>query len=97
MVGKTIRIMIPTAEPKVVEKTVAPRVSDLNHKVLGFLDNGWWSFGIVLRRFEELASARYKLAGVVKKKNPVASSGALAEVINELTTKCDVVVNGLAN
>lgn len=96
-----ILVLDPTAKASVPEQEMAPRVADLNGKIIGFLENNKPNADIFLKRVEELLSQRFKLAGTMyrrKQRGPTSTtSGASEELIKELVEKCDAVVNGIGD
>ncbi len=65
--------------------------------VIGFVDNGWWSLGKVLTRFEDLFQTQAHTSKIIWKKKPDASNSAPKEVFDELSSRADAVVVGLGN
>ena len=96
-----IEVLDPTAKTMTVELEIAPRVSDLNGKVLGLLSNGKPNFAIFLSRVEELLGQRFEFAEVVRIDKAVVGSGVAAalpvDAMGEFAAKCDVVVNGMCD
>lgn len=95
-----LRVLEPVSPPrqaKAVTKPLAPRVGDLNGKVLGFLSNMWPSVPYTFERFQALARERYKVPGVVYQERALTSAPAPAEMINELATKSDLVFVALGH
>lgn len=91
-----LRMLDPVAEVRVAD--VRPSVAgSLDGKVVGFIDNGWWSLGKVLGRFEELLYSDVHASKVVWHKKPDASHSAPPEVMDELANRCDAMIVGLGN
>lgn len=97
MAGKTISVLNPTAKATTGQREMAMRPPQLDGKVIGFLWNMKPNGDILLDRLAELLSQRFRLAQVLKRDKPLASSGAPGEVLNELSTKCDVIVNAIGD
>ena len=99
--ARTIFVYDPTAKANVPEQEMAPRVGDLNGKVLGLLDNSKPNFDLFLDRVQEQLSKRYKLAGIIRKRKATHSEspgrGAAESTIEELVSKADVVINGMGD
>lgn len=93
---KMLQILDPTAQADEEEIALAPAVGDLNGKVIGFLDNGWWSLKVALTELEKLLNEKYHPAEIVWRKKP-GSQAAPEDIINELVAKCDMVICGLGN
>jgi hypothetical protein len=94
MVPNIIAVLDPTAKSKVKEIPTAPRVNDLNGKVVGFLWNKKANGDLLLLRIKEQLSERFKLAGT--NWHQKSSSGVPADrfIIEELVRTADVVING---
>ena len=101
MVTKVIEVLNPTARAVTVEQEIAPRVDDLNGKVIGLLNNGKPNFTIFLSRVEELLSQRFKFAEVVHVDKAIAGSGVAAPLpadeMEKFAAKVEVVVNGMCD
>ncbi|MFH1485014.1 MAG: hypothetical protein ABIH46_03000 [Chloroflexota bacterium] len=91
-----VRILDPTAEFDEKEVALAVPVGGLNGKVIGFIDNGWWSLKVALKELEQLLNKKYEPAEIIWKIKP-GSQPAPNEVIEELANKCDFVICGLGN
>lgn len=96
MAVKMVQILDPTAEAEEEEIALAPPVGDLKGKVIGFIDNGWWSLKVALKTLEELLNKEYKPAEIIWRTKS-GSKPAPDEVIDELAKKCDLVICGLGN
>lgn len=95
MTGKIIDMLVPTAEIRKKEEGLAPRVNDLDNKVIGILDNNWDSYLPFVERVEELLSERYKSSRIIRRTKLEKVLGAPADLIDELATSCQVIINGL--
>ncbi len=93
MTTKIINVLDPTAKVIGIEAKIAPRVSDLNGKVIGFLDNAKPNASVFLARVEELLSQRYKFAKVIR----VRKSSNPTDLAEKLSAKFDAVVNGVGD
>lgn len=92
---EVIQILDPRGEPGTTKLRLAPRVRDLNGKVIGLLDNDWWSFGVALERMQELLKANWQVADLIRagRKHGLPPP----ELLQDLSARCDVVINGLGN
>lgn len=97
MPRRMLRMLDPVAEVRVEDTRPTIVAGDIGGKVIGFIDNGWWSLGKVLGRFEELFSTQAHASQVLWKKKPDASHSAPEEIFAELAARCDAVVVGLGN
>lgn len=103
MSGSTILIRDPIGKPKARElKKLADRPEDLRGLTVGLLCNSPWSFDVVMQRFKELLKERCGAGDVIfMKEGGLGKSGkatagrADPSVIEELASKCNVVINGL--
>ncbi len=99
MAARIVELLDPTARAVISEAQIAPRVTDLNGKVIGFLDNAKANADIVLARVEELLSYRFKFADIVHASKGTMG-GAFAyptDLSEKLSARCDVVVNGVGD
>ena len=99
MAAKIIEVLDPTAKAVSVELEIAPRIHDLNGKVIGFLDNGKPNFDIFLARVEELLCQRFKFAEIVhaNKRGIGTAVSFPVDQMEEFAAKCDAVVNGMCD
>ncbi len=95
MTGKIIEMLVPTVEARKGQGGLAPRVNDLDNKVIGFTDNRWETYIPFLKRIEELLSERYRSSRIVRKTKMTKSDRAPVNMIDELATSCQVIINGL--
>jgi len=92
MVTKTITVLDPTSTHGGKEISTAPRVNDLNNKVVGFLWNTKPNGDLLLLRIIERLSQRFRLAGTNWHQKPGASVPADAAIIEELAQTSDLVI-----
>ena len=99
MVTKTITVLDPTAKPRASVMPIAPRVHDLNGKVVGFLWNGKPNGDILLLRIKEQLSQRFHFAGTSwqQKAGATVSADAVAPIIDELTRTSELVINAISD
>lgn len=97
MPTRMLRMLDPVAEVRVQDSRPITLAGKLDGKVIGFIDNGWWSLGKILGTFEELFASQARAGQVLWKKKPDASHAAPKELMDELTSRCDAVVVGLGN
>ena len=88
-----ITVLDPTGRAVSKEFRRAPRLADLNRKVLGLLWNGKPNGDILLRRIQESLADRFNLSGVIWRKKPAVDVPA-KEILRELALEADVVING---
>ena len=92
----TVMLYDPTAPRREAEDApgTAKTLSGLAGKVIGFIDNAKPNFGLLADDLGELLRTKYGVARVVKVRKPSASVPATPEVIEALSTECDVVITG---
>ena len=91
----TIRLYDPTAEPRVVEARLAPRLASLAGKRVGILDNGKANAGVLMLAVANVLQERYGAGEIVKRNKPVA--GPPAPEILEALSHCDLALVGSAD
>lgn len=92
-----ITLLDPIAPNNPSEKYLAPRLDDLNGKVMGLLNISKNGSDIFLDRVEELMRENFDLADVVRVTKPTFARPAPQDLITELADRCDFVVEGLAD
>jgi hypothetical protein len=97
MERKTIAVLDPTAKPKHQIIPIAGRVSDLKGKVLGFLWNEKPNGDILLERIKEKLSQKFNLSDPIWHAKDTASRPATLAVLNDLTSRADLVINAIAD
>ena len=95
--AKTIAVLDPTAKSKVKEIPMAPRVHDLNGKMVGFLWNSKPNGDFLLLRIKEQLSQRFRLAGTNWHEKAAAERSASDTTIEELARTSDVVIHAVAD
>lgn len=91
----TIRLYDPTAEPRAVDATPAPRLQSLTGKRIGILDNGKANAGTLMLAVARVLQERYGAGEIVKRDKPVA--GPPAPEILEALSHCDLALVGSAD
>jgi hypothetical protein len=90
-----IRLYDPTAEPRVIDVRLAPRLSGLVGKRVGILDNGKANAGTLMLAVAKVLQERYGVGDVVKREKPVAGPPK-PEVLDALA-QCDFALVGSAD
>ena len=90
-------VLDPTDEASPVEKKLASPVPNLDGKVVGFLDISKPKGDIFLKRLEELLTQRYRVAEVIHRRKPTYTRPAPEDLREELSKRCDVIVEALAD
>jgi hypothetical protein len=86
-------VLDPTAQPVSARAELAPRLTDLNGRTVGFLDNGKPNSG----RFLELLGGSTTVAATVVRRKPSIGRLAPPGLIDELAGRCDLVVTGVGD
>ncbi len=73
----------------------APRLSSLEGKVLGLLDNSKEKADVFLMTMAERLGERFQVAKVMHRRKPTYSRVAPTSVIAELSASCDVVITAM--
>jgi hypothetical protein len=92
---RRITLFDPTAEPKSLGVTLAPRLVDLKGKRAGILDNGKANAGVLMVAIAERLQALHGVAEIVKREKPVAGPPS-PQVVADLA-ECDFVLAGSAD
>jgi hypothetical protein len=90
-------VLDPTDETSPLEKKLASAVPDLQGKVVGFLDISKPKGDIFLKRLEELLTERYPIKEVMHRRKPTYTAPAPSSLREELTSRCDVIIEALAD
>lgn len=95
--GKTIQVLNPTGKANVPEVAMAPRPDSLEGKVVGLLDNTKANADVFLSRVEELLREKFRVAEIMRRRKPTASRAMPDGMLEELTTRCDLVINAFGD
>jgi hypothetical protein len=90
-------VLDPTDEASLLEKKLASGVPDLQGKVVGLLDISKPKGDIFLNRLEELLTQRYRVKEVMHRRKPTYTSPAPEALREELASRCDVIIEALAD
>ena len=92
----TIRVLDPTSETNVVEPELAPRISSLTGKTVGFISNGKEGTQGFFTHLDHLLRERFHVANVVWKTKSNYSAPAEQEIIDQ-ARKWDLAITGLGD
>jgi hypothetical protein len=92
---RRITVYDPTAEPKALGATLAPRLADLRGTRAGILDNGKANAGVLMVAIAERLQTLHGVGGIVKREKPVAGPPS-PQVVADLS-ECDFVLAGSAD
>jgi hypothetical protein len=90
-------LISPVNEATVAESALAPRLSGLQGKRLGLLDNSKSKAGKILDTVATILNTRYGFTDIVRHRKPSASKPAAPEAIDALAKTCDLVVVGVGD
>jgi hypothetical protein len=90
-----IRLYDPTAESRVIDARLAPRLAGLAGKRVGILDNGKANAGTLMVAVTRILQQRYGVTDVVKRDKPVA--GPPKPEVLEALSQCDFALVGSAD
>ena len=90
-----IRLYDPTAEPRVVAATLAPRLESLAGKRIGILFNSKANADVLMLAVARTLQERYGAGEIVKRDKPVAGPPS-AEALEALS-ECDLALVGSAD
>jgi hypothetical protein len=96
MVSEMMAVLDPTAGAKAKDIPIAPRLEDLNGKVIGLLWNTKPNGDILLRRIAERLCKKYHLSNTIWRQKPGAAMSA-GPIIQEFSETVDAVVNALGD
>ncbi len=82
----------PTTEPKVPVFTAAPRLTDLNNKTVGLIDDSKENAKELLEEVVAELSRRFGVEHVQYHRKPSASRPAEPDVVKDLAATCDYVI-----
>ena len=90
-----MKLYDPTAEPRTIRATLAPRLTTLKGKRAGILDNGKANAGTLMLAVTKILQERYGVTEVIKREKPVAGPPK-PEVLDALA-QCDFALVGSAD
>ncbi len=91
-----MKVFNPIGDIRYVEKRdkLAPRLSELTGKVIGFVSNGAGT--AYFQRIEELLAERAKPAQIITKVKPLLSAPCPVASLDEVARACNAAIVGLA-
>jgi hypothetical protein len=95
MTYRRVTLYDPTAEPRSTAVTLAPRLTSLQGRRAGILDNGKANAGTLMLAVAEELRRDHGVADVLLREKPVAGPPSEA-VVRDLST-CDFVLVGSAD
>jgi hypothetical protein len=93
---RSVTMLDPTAQPRELAASAATRLRTLEGRVVAILNNRWKAMDLVAERFEVLLRREHRVAGVLQRVIPL-SAAAPGTLLDEVASRADVAVIGLAN
>lgn len=93
---RMLTILDPTAAARPGAERVPGPLPTLRGKVVAILNNRWKSMDLVAERFEAALGREHGVAEVLHRVIPI-SAPAPAELLDEVASRADLAVVGLAN
>ncbi len=90
-------LVSPVNEAETAESTCAPRLTDLQSKRVGLLDNSKNNANKLLDAMAVILDQQYGFSDIVRRRKPSASKPVAPEVIEELKESCDLVIVGVGD
>jgi hypothetical protein len=90
-----VKVLDPTGERTPVERTLTARPSSLEGLTIGLLDISKARGDVFLDRIDELLTERGHRT--VRYKKPTFTKNAPIDLRHEIATRCDVVIEALAD
>jgi hypothetical protein len=86
------QLVDPTTEPQVPAFASAPRLTDLAHKRVGFIDDSKENANALLEAVEAVLRQRHGISAVAYHRKPSASKPADPAAIEAMAKTCDYAV-----
>jgi hypothetical protein len=98
MVGpRVILLLDPTAEDEPEQSALTSRLSSLQGKRVGLLDNTHRNVDIYMEEAERILKEEYGVAEVVYLRKANANSAAAPAILKEMVSRADAVVHAVAD
>ena len=91
-----LQVLDPTAEAVAAETAHATRLTSLQGRTVGLLDNGKIRVRELLDKMEDILRAEHGVARVIRLKKPDASRPAPADVVAEMQA-ADAVISAVGD
>ena len=89
-----MQVYDPTAPSPDATQNLRRSVGDLKGKVVGFIDNSKPNFNLLIDDVADLLLSRYGVKTIVKSGKRSASMPATTALLDDLASRCDLVVTG---
>jgi hypothetical protein len=90
-------VLHPAAEDVAEQHAPAPRLSSLQGKTVGLIDNHKRNANVYLEALEQLLQADYGVARVVTYRKISQSMPTPGEVLDQLASTCDALIHAVAD
>jgi hypothetical protein len=87
----------PTDGPKDSGEVLAPRLTELDGKVLGVIDNSKQNADFILQYVTEKLQSKYTFKNIIYKKKSSLSQALSDEEVEALAKECDVILAGVGD
>jgi hypothetical protein len=87
----------PTVVPSFESVSTAPRIESLEGKVVGLLDNSKAAGRVILDDLGAMLKERYGVAEIVNAGKPTFGRVAADALVDDLVSRCDVVITALGD
>ena len=91
-----MELLVPVPKPTRTRLAPAARPEDLSGKRVGFIDNGWWSTGVMFTVIEEYLKRELDVAQVIRVRKDKSIPTERA-VLEDLALRCGAVITALGN
>ncbi len=88
-------LLEPVAEQEAETVPLAARVLDLSGRRIGFLDNSKEQAAEILAVVEELLTARFEYAAILRRRKRLYTTNAPLALIEEIAEQCDLLVTAV--
>lgn len=90
----TVVLFDPTAPPQTGSRQARHALAGLAGLTVGFIDNAKPNFNHLVDDLADVLAYRYGIAGVMKRRKTSASVPAPEVMVEELASRCDLVITG---
>ena len=90
-------VLDPTNSAEFVQASLAPRLSSLEGKVVGFLDNSKLNADRFLALLERELTSKYSLAEIVRARKPTGSRICPDGILSDLVARCDAIITAVGD
>ncbi len=98
MAAKSITTLLhPAAEDIAQKHSLAPRLASLQGTTLGLIDNHKRNADIYLEELGRSLQEQYGVSKIITYRKDSQSIPTPTEVMDDLATKCDAIVHGVAD